>query len=191
MIQAGAFFLIFIASYVLFARGLYGSLGSLPVFGTPAAAFLTNWFISLFLLWVCKYIPFSLPDRYYGFLKIEQDRRVYECLGVKAAQPIIKGLGLIKFSGNRSDLGMLVQHMRNAELNHLLTFAVVCLLALASVVTSSWGYAFWLMVFNILFNVYPIMLQRYNRVRLEPIAKRSRSETKPAEAKSSGPCQSK
>lgn len=172
MIQIVSFFLISLVSYVLFVKGLYNGLESLPVLGTPLAAFLTNWFISLFFLWVCKFIPFSLSARYYEFLKIERDRQLYVRLGVKAAQPTIKFLGLIKFSGDRSDLNELVQHMRNAELNHMLTLAVVCLLALASVVSSFREYAFWLIVFNVLFNVYPIMLQRYNRLRLEPIAKR-------------------
>lgn len=172
MIQKIAFVLIFLASYGIFFKGLNSSLESLPFVGVPLSGFLTNWLISLLFLWVCTIIPFSLSSSYYEFKKFERDRRIYERLGVKTVQPIIKFLGLIKFSGDRSDLRELVKYMRNAELNHMLTLAMVYLLALAAVLGSYWEYAFWLMVFNILFNVYPIMLQRYNRIRLEPIARR-------------------
>ena len=64
--------------------------------------------------------------------------------------------------------------MRQAELNHALTLVAVTVLAVESAIGWVWDYAFWLMVFNMIFNVYPIMLQRYNRVRLEPIANRAR-----------------
>ena len=56
--------------------------------------------------------------------------------------------------------------MRHAELNHVLTFAVVSCLVVYMMINLLWGRALWAMAFNILYNVYPVMLQRYNRVRL-------------------------
>ena len=32
----------------------------------------------------------------------------------------------------------------------------------------------WLMLFNVLFNGYPVMLQRYNRMRLDPLQRAGR-----------------
>jgi glycosyl-4,4'-diaponeurosporenoate acyltransferase len=64
--------------------------------------------------------------------------------------------------------------MDDSEAAHALAFGLVSALAAAAVAFRWFDAASWLMLFNVLFNGYPIMLQRYNRLRLEPLLKAGR-----------------
>lgn len=60
--------------------------------------------------------------------------------------------------------------MRSAETNHVMMFLVVMLVIAHAIVRGWWDAATWTLLFNILINGYPVMLQRYNRGRLTSLA---------------------
>jgi hypothetical protein len=62
--------------------------------------------------------------------------------------------------------------MRQAEANHVISFLVL-LLTLIYALTRNWyAVAGWLAAVNVIANVYPVMLQRHNRARVEPLLER-------------------
>jgi hypothetical protein len=56
--------------------------------------------------------------------------------------------------------------MRKAETGHVVIFLIMLLLASYPVFRGWLDAAGWMILFNILINGYPIMLQRYNRFKL-------------------------
>jgi Glycosyl-4,4'-diaponeurosporenoate acyltransferase len=69
--------------------------------------------------------------------------------------------------GGRNGLIDLKQCMQFAEAAHGLLFVIVSTLAAGALTLGWFDTAVWLMLFNVLLNGYPVMLQRYNRRRLE------------------------
>jgi hypothetical protein len=56
--------------------------------------------------------------------------------------------------------------MRRAETDHVYMFLAVLLVIGQAIVRGWWDAAGWTLLFDILVNGYPVMLQRYNRGRL-------------------------
>ena len=66
-------------------------------------------------------------------------------------------------------LRLLEGKMRNAETMHILIFLIMFLF-IGYALFQGWLDAVgWLLFFNCLLNVYPVMLQRYNRIRLQAL----------------------
>ncbi len=63
-------------------------------------------------------------------------------------------------------LTQLGREMRKAEAGHVAVFMLVLLLAGCALLQGWLDAAAWLSLFNILINGYPVMLQRYNRIKL-------------------------
>lgn len=148
----------------------------------PVFAFAVNWLV---MTWVAilggvLHITMPLPASYYRIKQFESDGRLYEFLGVHIFKKLLirSPLALlnptIRHKGDRSALVDLESKMRDAETGHLFIFIIILLTALYTAMKGWWNFTIWLMLFNILFNVYPIMLQRYNRARLTPILERIR-----------------
>lgn len=148
----------------------------------PVFAFAINWLV---MTWVAilggvLHITMPLPSSYYRIRQFETNGRLYEILGVRFFKVVLirSPLALlnptIRHTGDRSTLFDLDRKMRDAEAGHLFIFIMMSLTILYTAIKGWWVFAAWLMVFNILFNVYPVMLQRYNRARLTPILKRAR-----------------
>jgi len=62
--------------------------------------------------------------------------------------------------------------MRTAETDHLIMFLVVVVVIVHAIVRGWWDAAAWTLLFNVLINAYPVMLQRYNRGRLAALVRR-------------------
>ncbi|GAB3689454.1 glycosyl-4,4'-diaponeurosporenoate acyltransferase CrtO family protein [Nocardiopsis oceani] len=79
------------------------------------------------------------------------------------------------FDGTRAGLTGLDQHTRSSEAGHLLCLVVASVLAAAAVSMGSWAGALWLVGLGVLLHVYPVMLQRLLRVRIQVLAGRTQS----------------
>ena len=79
-----------------------------------------------------------------------------------------------RLKGGRAGLAELRQTMDSAEIAHGLVFIVVAAVAAGAAALSAFSASAWLMLFNLLLNGYPMMLQRYNRLRLERLGEAER-----------------
>ena len=154
-------------------------------FRNPGFAFIVNWLV---MTWVAViggvlHVSLPLPPRYYRIRPFESDGRIYEFLGtclfkrLVSCGPLLALNPTIRFSGDRSSLSGLAQKMRDGEAGHLIIFLIMLVILGYAVINGWWDLAAWLLLFNILINVYPMMLQRYNRARLVPILERAERST--------------
>lgn len=71
------------------------------------------------------------------------------------------------FDGRRASLAAYEQATREAEFSHLLLGGIGTGLVLAAAARRAWGAAGWLLGANLFFQVYPVLLQRTMRARVE------------------------
>lgn len=126
-------------------------------------------------------ININTNGKYYNLHKIEDHGRIYEKLGIRQFKFILfhspfvflnKNLKVNKFK--KSQVAKLEEKMRIVEFGHLVGFILILLISpLMSL--RNWKFAIWLVVFNILFHLYPIFLQRYNRQRINKIKELNRT----------------
>ena len=77
------------------------------------------------------------------------------------------------FDGTRAGLAGLDRHTRSSEAGHLLCLVVASALAVAAVLAGSWAGALWLLGLGAVLHVYPVMLQRLLRVRIQVLSGRA------------------
>ena len=144
-------------------------------------AFLLVWLTMCWVTLVLLAFPLRFPSIYYQLRPGERDGRRYEIVGVLVAKRVLRRWPLNIFNPklhmprvrDAQGLAKLDAAMRIAETNHAVMFLIV-LLAIAHALVRGWrDAAAWTLLFNIVINVYPVMLQRYNRGRLEEVDSRA------------------
>jgi len=140
-----------------------------------------SWFLAFCAIWVVLMwvaslhllIHLWLPEWYFHSRDFEKSGRIYELFGVLLLRKLVQRGPIhilapaIQYSGVRESLRSLELEMRKAESIHQLAF-LASLLLLTYALYNGWlDSAGWLLFFNTILNVYPVALQRYNRVRLE------------------------
>ena len=119
-------------------------------------------------------VRFYLPQKYYAMKRFEKDGRIYEFIGVRYFKRLVaKGplamLASIRFQGKRALLDHLYQETLWGEAVHLVMFLIILGLALYSLLRRWYDVVTYLMVCNTVVNFYPVILQRYNRFRIEKV----------------------
>jgi hypothetical protein len=138
-----------------------------------AFAFAINWALMGFAFVAWMIVPIRLGRGYYRVRTIERSGRLYEALGVRLFQRVLRRSGLHgprPFPGyvrGPAGAASLVAATCGSETAHLLIFVVVSALAVDAALREWWDTAGWLVVFNVLLNAYPVLSLRYVRVRAE------------------------
>jgi hypothetical protein len=144
-------------------------------FRSPVFAFLANWLAMSWVAIVGQAVPFYFPSGYYDIQAFEGSGQVYEFLGIRLFKRLVRRGPLTIFSPTlrfpqektTSALQHLDQEMRKAETGHVLIFVMVSLSAIYALFMGWLDAVAWMLGFNIMINGYPIMLQRYNRIKLQ------------------------
>ena len=147
-------------------------------FRSPFFAFLINWLVMSWAAIAGQFIVFPLfPAAYYEIKPFEKSGRFYERLGVSLYKKIVRRAPFtllsptLRFSGERTfhSLRSLENEMCKAETSHLVIFLLMFVLTGYALFHGWLDAAAWLLLFNILFNGYPVTLQRYNRLKIEEL----------------------
>lgn len=118
----------------------------------------------------------QLKSSYYNEKGWERRGKIYEKLGINFFRKILVGIGWEKLNKksnpvekNTEALMNLHYQTKKAELGHVIILFIV--LGFNLFVAFKFGVlkSLWLLVLNILLNLYPIFLQRYNRPRIERV----------------------
>ncbi len=141
----------------------------------PLFAFLANWVAMSAVAFGGQFIHISFPPQYYIPTAFERSGRVYELVGIRLFKALVRRGPLAIFSPtlrfpkekSAASLRQLEGQMRKAEAGHAIIFLLVLVGAGYSLVRGWPDAAAWLVLFSIPINGYPIMLQRYNRIKLE------------------------
>jgi hypothetical protein len=127
-------------------------------------------------------LPSWLPPSYYRTRKMEARGRLYELLGVRLFRKLVPNGDFVNAWRRRHDPGFrVVTNSRSAKtfVARTIVGEKTHLVGLLAGIASSWyawhigwtGWAVYLAAANVVFNVYPILLQRYTRARLTLIAR--------------------
>lgn len=148
-----------------------------------AFAWALNFLLMMFVQAFTETMKSPLTSGYYNARSWEQQGKIYENLGINIFRKLLVWVGWEKLTrksnpvGKNTDALMQLSYgTKKSELGHLIIFWIV--LGFTIVVAARFGVAksLWLFILNILLNVYPVFLQRFNRPRIERairISKRS------------------
>lgn len=140
--------------------------------------FLFAWTLN-FMLMMCVFmftetLKSKFKSSYYNQKKWEASGKIYLILGIHIFRKLLVWTGWEKFNKkanpvekNISALEHLFYRTKQSELGHLIIFFIVLLFNVCVAIKLGFIESIWLSILNILLNLYPILLQRYNRPRLE------------------------
>jgi len=158
---------------------VYLTIWCLDAFGfrSPIFAFLVNWIAMSWVAIVGQFVHLFLPSRYYDINILERTGQIYEYLGIRLFKRLVRRGPLsifsptLRFPNERtvSALRNLDQEMRKAEAGHMFIFILVFLFIGYALLRRWLDAVGWMLLFNIIINGYPIMLQRYNRIKLQEL----------------------
>ena len=156
--------------------GLALLVWSRQAFGARSAvfAFVVVWLPMAWLGVVSRFVRPRLPAAYYALHRFERDGHLYERLGVRLVKRLLRRGPLAAFNPDLHlpveptvmNMTHLDQRMRDAEASHFILLVLTFGVVVHAAARSWWGAAAWTVVFDVLLNGYPVMLQRYNRARL-------------------------
>ncbi len=155
---------------------------SLDSFGFRSliSALVVNWMVLVWISTVTLVAHLSFPSAYYNIRPFERTGQFYERVGIRLAKKLLRRGPLrilsptLRFPKEKtvSALRNLESEMRKAETAHTLTFIFMLLIVGYAAVNGWLEAVMWMLLFSILINVYPVMLQRYNRITLQELIRK-------------------
>ncbi|WP_126246158.1 glycosyl-4,4'-diaponeurosporenoate acyltransferase CrtO family protein [Chitinophaga rhizosphaerae] len=139
-----------------------------------AFAWSLNFLLMIGVLAFTESMKSPLASTYYHAKEWEQKGKIYERIGINFYRKLLVGVGWEKLNKksnpverNTAALEHLHYQTRKSELGHAIILVIVLGFNVYVAVRFGVLKSLWLLVLNILLNLYPVLLQRYNRPRLE------------------------
>ena len=138
----------------------------------------------LLMMWVSAFVEVAnspMTSAYYNEKEWERKGKIYEFIGINYFRKLLVLIGWEKvirksnpIEKNTAALMNLHHQTKKSELGHLIIWYVV--LCFTVFVALQFGFlkSIWLLALNILLNLFPVLLQRYNRPRIERAIKLSK-----------------
>lgn len=132
---------------------------------------------TLYAIIVLSVFSYMIPRKWISALTLSDNRKIYERIGVKFMLWFVQNgtfVNLVKrksgtqrgiIKGRKSARAYLAT-IAMQERYHYSCFVFFMLSTLAALVNGKVRIAFFILFWNILYNVYPILLQQYNRLRI-------------------------
>jgi hypothetical protein len=141
---------------------------------SAAFAFLVVWAPMTWLGTVSRLVTPRLPCRYHELRAFERDPKLYERLGVRVVKRLLRRGPLAVFNPglhlpeerSPEHLVALEQRMKDAEASHAILLVAMVPVVVNAAARGWWTAAGLTLLFDLLMNGYPVMLQRYNRAVL-------------------------
>lgn len=131
--------------------------------------------------WIGKPVEHRAPARW--FRVHPGQKRLLRLLGVPAFGQLLKRSGwnravadpMRSFNGTRGDLPNLERHLRSGMSAHGTAFLIHLSLSALAAATGHWWGALWLLLPGVILHLYPVLLQRWIRLRIQPLLDRQRA----------------
>lgn len=137
-------------------------------------AWVLNFMLMMFVLMFTETLKSRGTADYFKEKKWEQHGKIYEQLGIHLFRKLLVIVGWEKLNkkanpvkNNLAALIHLEYRTKQSELGHLIIFFIVGGFSIYVAIRYSFSASGWLIFLNLLLNFYPILLQRYNRPRLQ------------------------
>lgn len=137
-------------------------------------AWILNFLLMLFVVFFTDALKSPLASSYYNEKEWEQKGKIYQHLGINFFRKLLVWIGWEKvirktspIEKNTEALMNLYYRTKKSELDHLIILVIV--LGFNVFVAFKFGLlkSLSLLILNVLLNLYPIFLQRYNRPRIQ------------------------
>lgn len=140
--------------------------------------FLFAWILN-FMLMMCIFmftetLKSKCDSGYYKMKDWENKGKIYENFGINLFRKLLVFIGWEKLNKKanpvKNDLESLLYleyRTKQSELGHLIVFFIVLGFTIYVALKFTFVESLWLLVLNIILNVYPVLLQRYNRPRYQ------------------------
>ncbi len=136
------------------------------------------WILNLMLMMTVYLFTQTLKpefkSNYYNEKKREKKGKIYEYLGINIFRKLLVWIGWEKLNKKDNPVGLnskalihLEYRTKQSEFGHIIIFFIVTMFFIFVVFKFGILESLWLLALNILLNLYPIFLQRYNRPRLK------------------------
>lgn len=139
-------------------------------------AWVINFSLMAWYTYLNSIIKFSLRSSYFKSREWEKRFPVYRYLGVNYFKKFLVLIGWEKITRkenpitrDKTVLKTLAYNSRSSEFGH--TIIAVILFILSIGVANTIAEAKWLLITNVILNIYPVILQRYNRQHYERLKK--------------------
>lgn len=164
---------------------LFWTIVSFAVFGVYWGRYFAEqrlpWVLALFI--VLSILTWAIPTKWLSALTIGKNRKSYERMGIKLLLFFVQNGTLVNRIQRKYSKKSGLIHNRNQAQSYLKTIAMqeryhYCCLVLFLLTTFSAfstgkpGMALLITLCNMLYNIYPIFLQQYNRLRIDALLKR-------------------
>ena len=156
--------------FVLFAAICGAWLAAMQIAGESSAIYaagvgwFATWSAQIGVSLALRIWPFTLPDIYYRPLRRRLPRRVARALGMDVCRHLAQRIH--PFPCDRASLRELIETTGAAETTHIISFALVATAGLTLAAQGHAGTAASVLLWNIVCNLYPAVLQRYTRARI-------------------------
>ncbi len=142
--------------------------------------------INLFATGIFAFVGFVFPTHkvigssYYKIYNIDGLQKAYRLMNVELFRKylLIAIWGKDQnrkhfFDGTRAGIQKLIYMTKQSEIGHVLALLLITMLCLVMMVKGYWVLIIITMMINIVFNLYPVILQRYHRMRIARLIERS------------------
>lgn len=134
----------------------------------------------LYVIVVVSVFAFNIPARLVSTLIISENPRTYELMGIRVIRWFVQDGMLVnrvhrhwgknrRVITNRANARQYLSKIAIQERYHYSCFVFFTLSALSAVSTGKIQMALLILMANIIYNVYPILLQQYNRLRIRKL----------------------
>jgi hypothetical protein len=137
-------------------------------------AWVLNFMLMMFVLMFTETLKSACTSNYFKEQNWEQKGKIYEQLGIHLFRKLLVIVGWEKLNkkenpvkNNLAALAHLEYRTKQSELGHLIIFFIVGGFSIYVAIRYSFSASAWLIFLNLVLNFYPILLQRYNRPRLQ------------------------
>lgn len=137
-------------------------------------AWILNFMLMMCVLIFTETLKSKFNSDYYKIKDWENRGKIYENFGINVFRKLLVLVGWEKLNKKsnpvKNDLESLIHleyRTKQSELGHLIIFFIVFGFTIYVAIKFTFIESLWLLFLNIILNVYPILLQRYNRPRLQ------------------------
>ncbi|MDN3686351.1 hypothetical protein [Cyclobacterium jeungdonense] len=166
----------FVAFTWLFVAASTVGIASWQGLNTFMFAWVVNFLLMTALMAYTETLQPPLRSSYFDTKNWEAGGTVYRWLGVHVFRRMLVWIGWEKLSRasnpvkkNRAALKKLEYQTRQSEFGHAIIFIIVLVFGIVVAFLYGVRQSFWLFFLNIILNLYPIVVQRYNRPRLQRV----------------------
>ncbi|MBO2543206.1 hypothetical protein J0871_02135 [Salegentibacter sp. BDJ18] len=137
-------------------------------------AWVLNFMLMMGVAYIIQILKPILSSTYFNAKEWENEGKTYKWFGIHGFRKILVWIGWEKLNKasnpvkrNLDALKYLEYNTRQSEFGHLIIFFIVLAFTIVVIIYYGFQQSLWLIILNILLNVYPIGVQRYNRPRLQ------------------------